>query len=307
MDASFPAFSRDGRRLAFAQSTINANVWQVPLAAPGRSGGAPGKLISSSRQQTDAAVSPDGRRLAFGSTRTGAQEVWTSDVDGSNPQVLTAFHGPMTGSPQWSPDGRFIAFDSRAGGSASLYVAPSEGGPVRRVETGAIDSAEPTWSRDGTSLYFDAWVSALTQILKAPATGGQATQVTKGGGSRPRMSSDGTTIYYSRESGVWSVPAGGGSEQRVAGVPRLAPGFESAWAAGATGIYFIDPTSSRPDIEFVGFGGMPAVRVVDLPGPPMDWQSISVSPDGRRLLYSQIDGIRGDIMLADGLTSPGLQ
>ena len=87
-----PALSRDGKRLAFAKrGPYNVNLWQVGLTAPTRPSGPPEKLLSSSRFHGYAAFSPDGRRLAFTSDRSGSSEVWTSDGDGSNPVALTAF------------------------------------------------------------------------------------------------------------------------------------------------------------------------------------------------------------------------
>ena len=54
----------------------------------------PTPLISSTRQEWLPAFSPDGRRLAFTSTRSGSGEVWISDADGSNPRPVTSFGGP---------------------------------------------------------------------------------------------------------------------------------------------------------------------------------------------------------------------
>ena len=91
-DVAMPALSRDGKRLAFAKrGPYNVNLWQVGLTAPTRPSGPPEKLLSSSRFHGYAAFSPDGRRLAFTSDRSGSSEVWTSDGDGSNPVALTAF------------------------------------------------------------------------------------------------------------------------------------------------------------------------------------------------------------------------
>src|SRR6185503_15124555 len=112
-DAAMPTISPDGRRLAYTtQRVYNVNLWQVTLATPTRSVGPPVKFISSSRTQTRPAFSPDGHRVVFDSNRSGTQEVWISDADGSNPVPLTAFGGPQGGTPRWSPDGHSIVFDS---------------------------------------------------------------------------------------------------------------------------------------------------------------------------------------------------
>lgn len=298
-DAALPAISRDGHRLAYARGIENYNIWQAPLAATTRSGGPPVKLVSSSRGQRNASFSPDGRRLAFDSNRSGHYEIWTSDADGSDASALTAFAGPITGSPKWSPDGRFIAFDSRAGGSSNIYVAPSEGGPLRRVTTGVNDCTLPEWSIDGRWLFFSGRGDGSDQIFKVPESGGQATQITRGGGSGPRASSDGTRIYYGGDGGIWSVSTEGGNERRLSGVPPFAPGFGAAWALNASGVYFMDPASSRPGINFFNFSSAQILRVLDLPGRPLPWSGMALSPDGRRLLYSQLDGIASDIMLVD--------
>ena len=129
----------------------------------------------------------------------------------------------MTGSPKWSPDGRFIAFDSRAEGRANIYMVRPDGGQLRRVNTGVSDSSMPIWSIDGKWLYFAGNVDGADRIFKVPVEGGGATQITKGEGTSPRVSSDGRRIYYTksvREVEIWSVSTGGGDERRLSGLPR---------------------------------------------------------------------------------------
>ena len=240
-DASMPAISRDGNRLAYGRSGVyNANIWQVALEGPTRAVGAPVSLVSSSRNQAHPAFSPDGRRLAFDSNRSGTPEIWISDADGSNASALTAFGGPSVGSPKWSPDGRFIAFDSRAEGRSSVYVIRSDGAQLRRVSTGVSDSSMPTWSIDGKWFYFTGNIDGVDRIFKIPVEGGVATQIVTGLG--PRESSDGRRIYYTkslRDVGIWSVSTGGGDERRLGGLPPVPIEFRGAWALSASGIYFI--------------------------------------------------------------------
>jgi Tol biopolymer transport system component len=300
-DVAMPALSRDGKRLAFAKrGPSNVNLWQVGLTAPTRPPGPPEKLLSSSRFHGYAAFSPDGRRLAFTSDRSGSSEVWTSDGDGSNPVALTAFGELSTGSPEWSPDGRFIAFDSRVEGLTGIYVVPSEGGRHRRVATGVDESSVPAWSIDGRWLYFAGRVERLSEIFKVPVEGGAAIKLTTGGGWSPQPSADGTRIYYIKGNEIYSVSTAGGDERRLSGLPPLEPQFLEAWGLSPTGIYFINPAPPRAGIEFFEFASARIMRVVDLPGRPAAWGGpLAISRDGRRLLYPQLDGASSDIMLVE--------
>ena len=300
-DARMPAISHDGRRLTYTQqSSYTVNLWQVPLAASTRSAGPPMKLVSSSRVHTRPSFSPDGSRLAFDSDRSGTTEIWTSHADGSNPVKLTTLGGPLTGSAKWSPDGQVIAFDSRPDGRSSIYVVRAEGGPLRHVDIRVPDSSEPAWSIDGTWFFFTGLVGGAAQIFKVPIEGGAATQLTTQGGFAPRAQSVDRRIYYSWNQQIWSVSPAGGDERPLTQIPLRPAEFNDAWGVTAEGVYFINPDPSRPSIDFFEFGSARIVRVVDMPGRPAPWGgALALSPDGRRLVYSQLDGIASDVMLVD--------
>ena len=302
-DAQLPAVSRDGRRLAFTLETVhNVNMWQVPLLAETKAAGPPVKLLSSSKAQRQASFSPDGRRLAFDSTRSGNTEVWTSDADGSNATPLTSFGGPWAGSANWSPDGRQIAFESKVEGKTAIYIVSSEGGPHRRVSTGLDESSEPAWSIDGRWLYF----TGGSDIFKVPVAGGAATALTTHGGGSLRVSPlHPSRIYFTRtyqfdNQAVCSVSAAGGDEQCLSGLPAIRYEYSNSWELGRTGLYFINPGSPRPGIDFFEFASAQIVRILDMPGGPVPWGGrLTLSPDGRRLVYPQLDAIASDIMLVD--------
>ena len=75
-DASAPAISRTGDRLAFVQANLeteNGNIWGLKLRTPIDPEGVPIRLIASSRGQSQPRISPDGRHIAFMSRRSGAK------------------------------------------------------------------------------------------------------------------------------------------------------------------------------------------------------------------------------------------
>ncbi len=87
-DATDIAVNSAAKRLAFRQNHTNTNIWRVDLS---QSQVKAEKIVASSREQTAAKYSPDGNQIAFESNRSGSNEVWVSDADGSNAVQLSSF------------------------------------------------------------------------------------------------------------------------------------------------------------------------------------------------------------------------
>jgi Tol biopolymer transport system component len=293
-----PSISREGHRLAFVQSFDDSNIWRIEV--PGSAGRANSatRLVSSTQCESGPQFSPDGKRIVFESIRSGVQQVWVCDSDGTNPIQLTS-HGAST--PRWSPDGRHIAFVSRPEGHEDISVMSAEGGSPRRLTTDPANDAVPSWSRDGQWIYFSSNRSGTRQVWKAPAKGGQAVQVTKHGGYAAFESPDGHVLYYAKleSAGLWRMPVDGGEERLV--LDQLQAGYWGAWAVTDKGIYFINPEAKpRATIEFFSFATRRITRVAVLVREPVNWFSnLAISPDGRWILYTQLDQSGNDIMLVE--------
>ncbi|HSB18009.1 MAG TPA: winged helix-turn-helix domain-containing protein, partial [Bryobacteraceae bacterium] len=182
----WPAVSRQGR-LAYALFPKGVDIWRLELDAsrPGTPSGGHGKpplkLIPSTRVGHTPEYSPDGRRIAFGSDRSGNHEIWVANSDGSNVMQLTSFDGPYTAGPHWSPDGRSIAFASSAGGNGDVYIISLDGGKPKRLTTNASDDGPSAWSRDGKWICFYSDRTGEPQVWKVRAEGGGEVQVTRNG------------------------------------------------------------------------------------------------------------------------------
>jgi Tol biopolymer transport system component len=88
------AIARNGRRLAFSRGGVDNNIWRLDLSGAE----APRKLVASTLVDMAGEYSPDGKRIAFTSNRSGPVEIWVCDSDGSNAVQLTHFGGPLTGT-----------------------------------------------------------------------------------------------------------------------------------------------------------------------------------------------------------------
>jgi len=302
-NARMPAVARLGRRLAYARWLRDGNIWRIETTGAGT--GQAGKFISSTRPDLNPQFSPDGKRIAFTSHRSGNPEIWMCDADGWNAVQLTSFGGPHTGSPRWSPDGQYIVFDSLARGTRDIYVIGAGGGKPRALTSEASEDVIPSWSRDGRWIYFSSNRGADRQIWKIPwapgapgaGHGGEAVQVTRNGGHVAFESWDGKNLYYTKGHApgpLFKLPLGGGAESQV-----LESVYQRAFAATGSGIYFISPPDARgvARLQFLDLASGKSSPITALDKPLT--VGLTVSPDGRTVLYSQIDLVGSDLMLVE--------
>src|SRR4030095_14563004 len=298
------SISRPGHPLVYSQAVVDTSIWRVELASTKGEVSAPTMLISSSKSDSAPQYAPEGKRITFRSDRSGRFEIWACEADGSNLVQLTNFNGPQTGSPSWSPDGRQIAFDARPEGNPDIFVISAEGGRPRRLTEDPAEEIAPCWSRDGRWIYFESNRSGSMQIWKMPADGGEARQLTNGGGSVAHESLDGRFLYYTRGrnvAGIWRIPAEGGEEKLV--LDKHKSGYWSAWTVVEQGIYFMTAEPlAHPAIEFFSFTTGKGREWAALTRAFIPWtnpEGLSISPDGRWILYTQEDRTDLDIMLVE--------
>lgn len=77
--------------------------------------------------------SPDGKRIAFVSPRSGTNSIWIKDLSGGQPVRLTDDTG-LDAAPVWSPDGEYIAFISNRDGSWAIWVVSASGGTPQKIQ-----------------------------------------------------------------------------------------------------------------------------------------------------------------------------
>ncbi|HVN78034.1 MAG TPA: protein kinase [Terriglobia bacterium] len=303
--AHWPAISRSGARLAYESWVRNSHIWRLPLSGAGVASGSAAPFLASTRWDSNAQYSPDGKRIAFESDRGGVWGIWMSDSEGSNTAELFVRTGTQSGTPSWSPDGEKIAFDSDMEGTRNIYVIRVSGGkPLRLTNDSAIDRA-PSWSRDGRWIYFASNRSGRSEIWKVPSGGGEAIEVTRNGGmpafEMPAFESpDGKSIYYIKGEGslwkgsLWKMPVSGGEETQL--IPSVA---QRGFSLVNEGVYFIarPGAGGKGSIQFLSFATGRVSMVTRLSALPM--HGLSVSPDSRNLLFSQFDEMGCTLMLVE--------
>jgi hypothetical protein len=153
------------------------------------------------------------------------------------------------------------------------------------------NNGAPSWSRDGQWIYFYSDHEAPPfQLWKVPFKGGPPVRVTKDGGVYATESDDGRFLYFSKneQPGIWSMPLNGGKEIQVLDKPA-GYGWWFNWTLTRDGIYFLNDEPPHGKIKFFDFATRKTVSIFALEEPVDDWGGLAVSPDGRSLLYNQLD------------------
>jgi eukaryotic-like serine/threonine-protein kinase len=299
-NASNPEVARQGGRLAFVRGVIERHIYRMSVKGGSIPSSPPAKFIYSTLNEVSPQYSPDGKRIAFASDRSGSWEIWVCDSEGLNAIQLTSFGKGTTGTPRWSPDGRKIAFDARPEGEADLYIISADGGAPRRLTTEPSEDIVPSWSRDGWWLYFCSNRSGSPQVWKMPAEGGPARQLTKRGGFESIEEASGKFFYYAKGRGVpgiWKALVEGGEETLVVETDKA--GLWRNWALSDKGIYFTNNEQpEKPVIEFFSFATGRVTKLATLDR-QINSQGIALSPEGRWLLFSLTDRQRQNIMLVE--------
>jgi eukaryotic-like serine/threonine-protein kinase len=302
----FLGIARRGGRMAFTRLHRDVNIYRVALDADGAIRQPGQAIISSSRRDDTAYYSPDGSHIAFASNRTGPMEIWIANADGKDLVQLT--RGPDStdiDEPQWSPDGSKIAYSARPkdGSATDIFVVSSSGGVPHALSADPAADDRPTWSQDGRWIYFasDRGGASSWNIWKVASSGGPATQVTRNGGFFATESPNRKWLYFTAAGGVLRrMPVEGGEETDfVRDLASIGPLTSASFFVTAKGVYYFAPVADQRGalIRFKGHEGGESKTLGSIPRTPST--GLSLSPDGRFLLYSQYDQSAAELMLVE--------
>jgi Tol biopolymer transport system component len=207
--------SPDGRMIVF---DILGDIYTLPIE-----GGEAKRIVGGISFESQPKFSPDGKKIVFVSDRSGAENLWVCDPDGSDPKSITKGRNQGFISPSWTPDGQYI-ITSRSGGGIgtySLWMYHKDGGsgvsigppdpplpqpgsgqpfPTLQNKYGAVASP------DGRYIYYSVRNGAFNynaqfpiwQVVRFDRESSESSNITvaRGSAMRPVLSPDGKKLVY---------------------------------------------------------------------------------------------------------------
>jgi len=201
---NFPAFSPDGRKVAYTsfRPGSSGDIWVMD--ADGKN---PVQVTTAPSIEALPSWFPQMNQIAFVSDREGHRKFWAIDLQSGREHLLFGLEQTLEYA-RLSPDGKQVAFNVTTGGPINVGTIPTEGGDAKQLTFDNELMGFPSWSPDGQWLAFEMKRGEDTHIVIMPSNGGPITQLTfaKGQSWSHSWSPDGDKIAFAGfRNGTWNV------------------------------------------------------------------------------------------------------
>ena len=258
-----PQVSPDGRSIVYVVSELdretdktNSSLWLVST-----DGGEPRRLTTAPGANNHPRWSPDGKSVAFASSRSGSTQVWILPIDGGEARQVTKLPIDVAG-PIWSPRGDKIAF------AAEVYPGKSPKATAARDKEKEAEKSKVRTYDHLMIRHWNAWNEGKkSHLFVADVDTGEAVDLTPrlevntppapfGGSGDYAWSRDGASLAFvaeplkdhawSTNTDIWLVPAAGGEARNLTESNPAADGQPSFSPDGKRLAYL---SQSRPGFE----------------------------------------------------------
>jgi tricorn protease len=295
-----PSLSPDRKEIAFVSG---GDIWTVPSE-----GGTAQLLVSHPANESKPLFSPDGKKLAFGSNRTGNGDIYILDLASGEVRRLT-FDDGNEQLDAWSRDGAWVYFSSSArdiAGMNDIFRVAATGGTPMQISSDRYTSEYNAAPLADGSIVFAArgigsgqwWRNGRSHIDESELwqkSGDQYSELTPRNAKQlwPMVTADGSrTFFVSDKSGtqnIWMLPKGGQAKQltnfnngRVLFASMSADGREIVFERNFH-IWKMTAEGGKAAEVPITLRGAATTPIIDRVNASSQIRELALSPDGKKV------------------------
>lgn len=259
---------------------------------------APFPLVQSDYSYHSPHYSLATNQLVFVSNESGHNELWLSDIDGSNRQKLTSMTSNLS-FPKWSNNGEFIAFlgpKTGASGTA-LYVLNVSSKVIKQLDSEVEQHFPPSWQLDDKSLLAGARTGNDWGLYAFPINGDEPKKLLNRKVKMAQQTSDGQ-LWFSpgRNKGLWVLEAVGQEKTVKQILPASIFNVSYQWQIAESGIYFVQEQSDHVQFSRFDTSTEQLDAIVKLPTGTIDrMTTLTAIPSKNRVIFTQREFPKADI------------
>lgn len=290
--ALWPRFSADGSVLLFERWEGRTGLAAVDLDPGEEAHPEDGEQLFASRfNEHTPRVSPDGRKLAFRSDRTGEEQIWLGNLRTGQSRQLTKHDTGLISSLAWHPSGEQIAYVLTDYDKRTLFHQPISDGEPRRISERNENIRDAAFSPEGDSLYFSSDRTGTWQLHQYKLQEGQRSLL--GGKDIDRVQAsrdDGNLVVTRRDrEGLWTLELENGNMEPTS--ISLTTAKSHAWDAHPDAIWYIQVKDEGDNPRLMRQPGLQAtatqVREYQVGHGQFNATTISVDRDGNHAYITE--------------------
>ncbi len=268
--------------------------WFVRTTPPTSRSGSLVQLTNGPGNETNPAISPDGRWVAYSGGSRTRTDIYQREI-GADPIILTRDLPGSHHHPTWSPDGKQLAFvtDMNNRSRVQVMILGGTARTVRETEEDLLVRGV-AWSPDGARI---AHTAGSTLYVTTLATGSTVALVQSLEPNSPAWSPDGRWIAFvegnydpgtnAAPASIWLVSSLRGQARQIVG--GGATNANPMWARNSDALWFVSDRAGTLDVYRIGLdaGGIPSADVERMTS-GASVTDASLSADGTRLVFSML-------------------
>lgn len=293
---SYPRFIPNSQDVVFHNWQLLTSLSSLSLG--GSIATTPFPLMHSENSYHSPHYSDKNKQLVYISNESGFEEIWVSNVDGTNRKQLTTLSSHLT-FPRWSHDGKYIAFlgPKTENKKNVLYILNVQNQAVRTISSDFEQHFRPSWLIDNSGVIAAAKVNNKVSLYAFPVEGGEPYTLLKRNVKYAEQDKFGT-IWFTpgRNKGLWSFNPNEKNIKPIQVLDKESFRVSYMWEVTDSGIYFQHDYSNSHQIHFYDFAKKATTPIVKLPvGTVKRLASLAYVSSEKKIIYTQREFPRVDI------------